>query len=727
MPVVTDFTALIFDNPAFRWNNERDDGTPVVVTYSFDDLVSELPDESEFADKVIGDFTTGFSDAGQQAIVRLALAKFEAAAGIRFVEVDDGGMLQFVDATSITSNGNVVSFASVPVTSATQGSTGHVVMNQVHFPLDSGTAGFRILLHEIGHALGLDHSDDGNNTLDPSVENVANTVMKSVGAGETVTDIGILDKEAVNFLYGDTNAFNFNALTISHDAVNNEIDITGTANADKFVAPNFDTNIDAGDGDDTIFGNAANDEIEGGAGNDTLIGGSGDDILRGGIGNDTLDGLGFVTGNISTGHTEQLFGGDGNDILIDRFDTTVFDGGDGDDTIDATDRSQTVINFNSGTKTFTSIENVILSAGNDFFTGAGANDEAHGGAGSDQLVGNDGDDMLFGDGDDDTLFGQDGDDILDGGEGADQMQGAADNDTYFIDNVGDQIFESGGTDKVVASIAFTLPSSIENGTAVGGNLLTGNSTANSLDGDDAANALDGAGGNDTLIGRSGDDTLTGGDGVDRLNGGTGADTMTGGDGNDIYEVDNVNDVVIEAAGEGIDRINASADYTNVANVEFLVGKFADFGLNLTGSSGRDRITGANKINSGDTLNGEDGNDKLVGLVGNDIINGGTGNDRIFGNSGDDIIHGGTGNDRSTGQQGADRFIFNVGDKRDRITDFDVTEDILDFTSFGFANEAAALAFATDVGANVEFDFAGQDNLILEGVAKADIGNEDILV
>ena len=32
MPVVTDFTALIFDNPAFRWNNERDDGTPVVVT-----------------------------------------------------------------------------------------------------------------------------------------------------------------------------------------------------------------------------------------------------------------------------------------------------------------------------------------------------------------------------------------------------------------------------------------------------------------------------------------------------------------------------------------------------------------------------------------------------------------------------------------------------------------------------------------------------------------------
>ena len=46
------------------------------MTYSFDDLISELPDESEFSGKVIGDFTTGFSDAGQQAIVRLALEKF---------------------------------------------------------------------------------------------------------------------------------------------------------------------------------------------------------------------------------------------------------------------------------------------------------------------------------------------------------------------------------------------------------------------------------------------------------------------------------------------------------------------------------------------------------------------------------------------------------------------------------------------------------------------------
>lgn len=157
----------------------------------------------------------GFADAGQQAIVRQALATFEAAAGMRFVEVADSGMLQFVDTKSIMNNGNVVSFANVPVTTATQTSLGYVVMNQAHFPLNSGTAGFRILLHEIGHALGLDHSDEGTKTLEPNLEVVANTIMKSIDSGETVTAIGTFDKQAVNFLYGDTNAFNFDALTIT--------------------------------------------------------------------------------------------------------------------------------------------------------------------------------------------------------------------------------------------------------------------------------------------------------------------------------------------------------------------------------------------------------------------------------------------------------------------------------------------------------------------------------
>lgn len=715
MAVVSDFTALLFENDAFRWNGARDLGAPVIVTYSFADRAAELPSEADFPDRSIGDFTTGFGDAGQQQIARDALAVFAATAGVRFVEVETGGMIHFVEATSVESNGFQVSFANIPAVSASFGSLGVAVMNQFHFPLDPGGSGFTILLHEIAHGLGLDHSDAGDNTLDPALDVVANTIMQSVG-GDAVTDIGAFDKQALQFLYGAVDAFNFDQLAIANDTANGEIDIDGTTGADKFVTPNFRSNVAAGGGADIVFGNEPDDRIDGGDGDDHLIGGGGDDVLIGGDGADTLDGLGFLQGNF-LGGADRLFGGDGDDVLIDRFDTTIFDGGAGDDTLDASTRSQTVIEFTDTAK-FISIEHVILSAGDDFFRGVGADDDVQGGAG------------------DDTLLGGDGDDVLDGGAGADRMQGAVGDDTYVIDDAGDEIFETSGTDRVIAEIAFTLPDVIENGTATGAAQLTGNSTANMLDGDADANRLAGVGGDDVLIGGGGDDILIGGAGadtlngdagVDRLVGGSGADAMSGGAGNDIYDVENAGDTVTEAAGQGVDRINVFIDYVNAANVEFLIGKFAAVGLTLTGNGGRDRITGANKIGSGDTLFGEGGNDKLVGLVGDDVVNGGVGNDRVFGNSGDDVINGGPGNDRVTGQQNADRFVLDVGGGRDRVTDFDVTEDLLDLTAFEFANAAAALAVASDVNGNVEFDLPGADAVILEGVAKAALGTEDILI
>ena len=707
MAVVTDFTAVLFDNDAQRWNGARDLGTPVIVTYSFDDRAAELPSEGDFPDKVIGDFTTGFADAGQQAIVRDALAVFAASAGIRFVEVETGGMLQFVDATSILSNGNVVSFANTPSVNAAFGSLGHVVMNQAHFPLAEGNSGFRILLHEIGHGLGLDHSDQGTNTLDPSLEGVENTVMKSVGAGEIVSDIGTLDKQALAFLYGGISSFNLDQLTIAADEANAEIDIAGTSVADRFMAPVFDTNMALGGGGDVVFGNQEDDEIDGEDGDDTLFGGGGADILRGGAGADELDGLGFLQGNFNGG-ADQLFGGDGDDRLFFRFQTTVFDGGDGDDILDGTRNSSISLNFTDAAK-FVSIETAILPDGDSFFQGAAANETVFGGNG------------------DDTLIGADGDDVLDGGAGADQLAGQVGNDRYVIDDAGDTIFETSGEDTVVASIAFTLPSAIENGEAIGTGLLTGNSGANTLLGDIQANALSGAGGDDILVGRGGDDVLTGGAGFDRLNGGSGADTMSGGDGDDIYTVDDVGDVVNELADEGVDRINAFVDFANPDSVEFLVGLFASVGLELTGSAGRDRITGANRINSGDVIDGADGGDKIVALVGDDVIGGGAGADRIFGNSGDDVITGGLGNDRMTGQFGADSYIHAPGDHNDRITDFSVIEDVLDLSAHGFASFAAVMALTNDIAGGALIDLDGPDSVLLEGVAKAAIGAEDILI
>lgn len=300
----------------------------------------------------------------------------------------------------------------------------------------------------------------------------------------------------------------------------------------------------------------------------------------------------------------------------------------------------------------------------------------------------------------------------------------------------------------IGGFAIANGATIEN--AFGGNgddILVGNAAANRLsgrDGDDAlfggaggdllfgdagADELSGGGSADVLLGGAGDDVLAGGDANDRLHGGTGADTMRGGDGGDIYDVDNVGDQIIEGDTSGLDRINTFVDFTNPANVEFLVGIFAETGLALTGNDGRDRISGSNIITSGDDISGQAGNDKLVGLVGDDQLNGGLGNDRLFGNSGDDVISGDEGNDRLTGQFGTDSFIHRPGDGRDSITDFDANADVLDLRLHGFADIDDVRAALSDTARGAFLDLGGSEGLIFENltVAGLSLGAEDVLI
>lgn len=254
-------------------------------------------------------------------------------------------------------------------------------------------------------------------------------------------------------------------------------------------------------------------------------------------------------------------------------------------------------------------------------------------------------------------------------------------------------------------------------------------TARNSVGTSGNDRLNGGAGNDAMSGRAGQDTLFGFDGDDRLNGGEGADVMRGGAGADIYAVDNVNDVVIETNDSDLDRINVFVDFTNPENVEFLVGLFASTGLRLTGNDGQDRIAGSNLIASGDSIGGMAGNDKIVGLVGDDRIDGGAGNDRIFGNSGDDMIRGGAGNDRLTGQFGQDTFFHRPGHGRDRITDFDSSEDRLDLTFHEFAGFADVQAALSDVAGGALLDFGGGESILFEGltVAGLSLDADDVLL
>ncbi|MCW2274718.1 Ca2+-binding RTX toxin-like protein [Rhodoblastus acidophilus] len=206
----------------------------------------------------------------------------------------------------------------------------------------------------------------------------------------------------------------------------------------------------------------------------------------------------------------------------------------------------------------------------------------------------------------DSLYGASGDDVLDGGSGVDAMSGGAGNDTYYVDNTADTVTETSikGVDVVYASASFTLAA----GQAVEILRANAGSTALTLSGNELANAIYGGGGGDTI------------------DGGAGADAMYGGAGSDWYSVENVNDQVVENAGEGTDTLSTTFNvYVLPANVENLV--FSGSGNFIgTGNALDNVIKGGG---GSDVLNGGDGNDTLNGLAGIDTMIGGSGDDTYF--------------------------------------------------------------------------------------------------
>ncbi|KQO69889.1 hypothetical protein ASF18_21675 [Methylobacterium sp. Leaf89] len=208
-------------------------------------------------------------------------------------------------------------------------------------------------------------------------------------------------------------------------------------------------------------------------------------------------------------------------------------------------------------------------------------------------------------------------DTLNGNAGADKMYGGSGNDTFVVDSTGDTVIEysNQGTDTVLASISYALGVNVEHLTLTGTDTIngTGNTLSNILTGNDVANNLSGG---------AGDDQLFGGGGNDYLDGGVGNDTMVGGTGNDTYVVNARGDVVVEAAGEGIDAVLSSIGYDLGANLE---------NLTLTGT--------ADLKGTGNSLD-----NVLIGNAGNNQLFGGAGNDRVDGGLGADMMSGGTGND-----------------------------------------------------------------------------------
>ncbi|MCB1504801.1 MAG: M10 family metallopeptidase C-terminal domain-containing protein [Hyphomicrobiaceae bacterium] len=392
-----------------------------------------------------------------------------------------------------------------------------------------GGAAGQMILHEILHAVGLDHPFDqlmgsGIWPSDPNAPPTTfqTTLMSGDLWGKFSTDFGhamspmAFDIAALQLLYGaNTDHNSGNDVYLLPDANTN-----GTGWMSIWDTGGTDSIEYRGTQDAVIDLRAATLEGPLGGGNissaDTIEGGytiaNGVEIenARGGSGDDGLIGNDLANTLVGGGGADHYVGNGGNDtIYVDAADLAQ---GIGYEWLDAGGGTDTVI-YAAGTGTTylalknTGVEVVRANRANDVIDGRDSANglKLYGNLGNDYLAGSSYKDLLYGQGDDDTFVAT---------AGNDRIYGDSGNDTYVaFDAVGD------------------LKIDLTAGRAEQGSTLFGvfnGAGASSEIGIDALYSIEnavGGHGDDFIIGNGLDNILAGGFGDDDLWGGLGVDTF----------------------------------------------------------------------------------------------------------------------------------------------------------------------------------------------------------
>ncbi len=298
------------------------------ITYQFAGNAQPSDTELPFTPGTYSGWTA--LTAAEKAAVQAAMHHIETFLNVRFVE-DPTAADPDLNIGKVTLPGSTTGYGGFAL-SYTGANPPHTITNYDCYAvydntLDISSGQENLILHELGHALGLKHSFSAP-ALPAAEENNKFTVMSYTANpvnGLYSDHMMLYDIFALQDIWGAAK-FHGGRNTYAPTAITTVLPIWDTGGRDKLDASAYagGVTIDLNPGHFSSLGATDNlviayntwiEDALGGAGNDVITGNKRKNVLAGGAGRDVLKGLGQADTLNGGPGGDKIYGGNGNDTL----------------------------------------------------------------------------------------------------------------------------------------------------------------------------------------------------------------------------------------------------------------------------------------------------------------------------------------------------------------------------------------------------------------------------